>query len=125
MPATDLEPGQPFYAASDKGGTYDVRTLAIPVEGLRLATSSDPDAVAVEGLFSAGMNPVPVLTMPAGSFTEIEFAVRATVDADWESAYAFRLALGEPVLAQVDALVSLGAAPPGSCCRRARSPACW
>jgi predicted CXXCH cytochrome family protein len=112
VPAEDLEAGRPFYAASDNGSTYAVRSRVIPVDALRLATSRDPAAVAVPGMFSAGRNPAVAISLPAGTFTEIEFAVRATVDAAWESAYAFRLMLGTPLLDQVDAAVSLGAAPP-------------
>ena len=112
VPAPELEPGKPFYAASDSAGGYAVRTRTIPASSLRLATSGDATAVAVDGLFSAGRNPAPTLTLPARSFTEIEFAVRATVDAEWESAYAFQLSLGEPAIVNVNAPVSLGASPP-------------
>ena len=113
VPGPDMEPGLPFYAASDNGATWSVRSRAIPIDALRLASSSDPDAVAVDGVFSGGKNPGPTLALPADSFTEIEFAVRATVDAAWQSAYAFRLSLDGPVLTRIDAPVSLGAAPGG------------
>ena len=86
--ATDEEAGEPFYAASDNGATWTVRSRVIPVDALRLATGGDPAAVATQGLFSAGRNPAPAVSLPTGTFTEIEFAVRATVDAAWESAYA-------------------------------------
>ena len=92
IPAVDGADGEPFYAASDDGHTYRVRTNAIAVTALRLGTSADPDAVAVAGLSSAGVNPARAIPLPAHSFTEIEFAVRAGVGAQWSAGYAFRLA---------------------------------
>lgn len=91
VPAVDPVPGVPFYAASDDGSTYRVRTSAIELADLRLDSSADPDARPVVGARSDGRNPAPALILPAGSYTEIAFAVRATIDAAWTGSYAFRL----------------------------------
>jgi predicted CXXCH cytochrome family protein len=90
--------GVPFYAAPDAGSTVRVTTTTIPVAALRLAAASDPAAVAVSGSSSAGVNPSPRLSLPGHSFTEVEFAVRATQDAEWLGAYAFRLANGNAAI---------------------------
>jgi predicted CXXCH cytochrome family protein len=42
------------------------------------------------------VNPLASLALPAHGYTEIQFAVRATVDAQWDATYAFRLDLGVP-----------------------------
>ncbi len=112
VPEVDPAPGEPFYAASDKGGTWDVRHMTINAASLRLDRSADTTAVPVDGIASAGENPAPSVTLPAHSYTEIQFAVRATQDAGWGHAYALRLTLaGSAVEARVDAPAGLGAAP--------------
>ncbi len=112
VPEVDLEPGVPFYAAADNGKVAKVRAEPISVQTLELATSDDHAARAAPGVLSAGINPAPRMLLRAHTFTEIEFAVRATVDADWESSWLFRLGLGAPVETQVDASVTLGSSPP-------------
>jgi predicted CXXCH cytochrome family protein len=112
VPVVDPTYGVPFYAASDEGTTWEVRTAPIPVARLRGSGTADA-TVPVDGVSSAGRNPLAALTLPAGSYTEIDFAVRATADATWETVYGFRLELGAAnVTAQSDAVVSMGAAPP-------------
>ena len=113
VPVVDPAPGQPFYAASDAGRTFRVATTSIPVSDLRLAAGPDPAGRPVAGLSSAGVNPGPRLTLPARSFTEVEFAIRATKDARWLGAYAFRLTDdGGTDVAGVSANVVLRAKPP-------------
>jgi hypothetical protein len=80
---------------------------------LRDPVGSDPEEVPAAGVSSAGVNPAPSITLPARTFTEVEFAVRATISARWEQAYAFRLqptvdtvAVGSPIV------VTMGARPP-------------
>jgi predicted CXXCH cytochrome family protein len=112
LPEVDPRAGVPFYAASDDGKRFRVRDGAIQPDELRLGTSADEAAIAVEGMASAGRNPTPGVQLPPHSFTEVEFAVRATADADWEEAYEFRLVDGDSVLdAAVGAAIQLGAKP--------------
>jgi predicted CXXCH cytochrome family protein len=98
VPAVDPVPGSPFYAASDLARSYDVRTLEIAVADMRLATSTDPIAIPTTGSASWGANPGEPLALPAHSFTEVEFAVRATADAEWLAAYQLRLMDGSTAL---------------------------
>ena len=112
VPEVDPESGIPFYAASDNGKSFKNRTTRIPVEALRLTTSDDPAGVAAPGVGSAGVNPSTKVTLPAHGFTEVEFAVRATVDATWEATYTFRLRDGKaPVPAVAAPRITLGAKP--------------
>jgi predicted CXXCH cytochrome family protein len=106
-------PGDPFYAASDEGATWRVRTRAIDARGLRLGAAPGTGLVPADGQFSAGRNPAPAVVLPPQSFTEVEFAIRATGDAPWETSFAFRLDPGvRNLTGRVDASVALGAAPP-------------
>jgi predicted CXXCH cytochrome family protein len=92
VPAVNPAAGRAFYVASDRDSTFEVRTTAIPAGALRLATGPDGATIPVDGISSAGVNPLPAMTLAPGAFTEIEFAVRATVWARWQTTYAFRLA---------------------------------
>ena len=98
LPLVDPDAGKPFYGASDAGKVFEPRREAIAVSELRLRDDLDPLAGPVEGQSSAG-RPVGAITLPAHSYTEIEFAVRATVDARWGERYAFRLLDGADVIA--------------------------
>lgn len=98
VPAVDPVSGDPFYAASDQARSYDVRALEIAVGDLRLATSASPDALATAGTSAWGVNPAGPLTLPAHSFSEVEFALRATADAEWLTAYQLRLTDGDTAL---------------------------
>jgi predicted CXXCH cytochrome family protein len=112
VPEVDPVDGLPFYAASDRGSTWDVRHTTIPSDGLRLEDASDATATATGGLASAGENPAPALRLPAHSFTEIQFAVRATVYAEYETGYAFRLGLaGAEILGRIDVALRMGVEP--------------
>lgn len=112
VPAVDPVAGIPFYAASDDGRTFRARKGTLAASGLRLRSSDDPAAVAVDGISSAGRNPLPAITLPAHGFTEIEVAVRATVDAAWESPYRFRLADGGRALPGIAPVrLAMGARP--------------
>ena len=113
VPEGDAILGEPFYAATDKGRTWQERTSAIVPSAFKSAAGEPGADQPVRGVFSAGVNPAPVVSLPAGTYTEIEFLVRPTVDAQWQTAYAFRLAIGGArVMAQADATVSMGASPP-------------
>jgi predicted CXXCH cytochrome family protein len=115
LPIAEVDPaeGVPFYAASDKGPTWEVRTHPIKSDSLREAAGSERADRAVDGMFSAGVNPAPAIDLPAGTYTEIEFLVRATIDAELSTAYAFRLASGDiAAQAQVDAPIAMEAYQP-------------
>ena len=45
----------------------------------------------LDGVASAGHNPGPTVTLAARTYTEVEVAIRATIDAAWQQTYAFRL----------------------------------
>jgi predicted CXXCH cytochrome family protein len=98
VPEVDPVVGAPFYAAADDGKVFQARKAPIDATALRLATSDDANAVAVPGESSAGRNPAAAIDLPAHSFTEVQFAVRATIDAAWRASYQFRLIDGADAL---------------------------
>ena len=113
VPEVDPVRGVPFYAAADDGTEHLVRTLEISAGGLRLHASADPEATAVGGVSFWGVNPGDAVRLRAHAFTEVEFAVRATVDAAWLSTYVFRLDDGGGAyLGGPQAFVTLGPKPP-------------
>jgi hypothetical protein len=91
VPAVDPVPDAPFYVASDDDRVFRPRSATIPVSELRLQTGRDSEYLAATGETSAGLNPAPPITLAGRSFTEVEFAVRASVGAAWDETYAFRL----------------------------------
>lgn len=112
VPAVDPVPGSPFYAASDRGRTFDARTAGIPAAELRLAAGPADGDTAAAGMISSGLNPMPAVTLPGHAFTELAFDVRATIDAAWTHGYAFRLA-GTPSVAEAQPVrVTMRSRPP-------------
>jgi len=111
VPAVDPADGNAFYAASDEGPGYRVRTLDIATSGLRLTTIPDLLATPVAGSSYHGLNPGGAVRLPGHSFTEVEFAVRATVDAAWSTTYAFRLVGGGASLGSPSGILKMGARP--------------
>ena len=91
VPAVDPVAGRPFYVASDDGRVFRARSAQLATPAQRLDIGPAPDYAATPGVSSSGVNPTPTITLPPRSFTEVEFAVRATVNAAWTQAYAFRL----------------------------------
>ena len=57
---------------------------------------ADADSTPVAGRSSSGVNPMPEVTIPAHGATEVAFAIRATMDAAWGTAYELRLVEGGP-----------------------------
>jgi hypothetical protein len=107
-PAADV----PFYAASDDGRVFRVRSSGIAPSELRSDTGPGPAVQPMAGVSSAGLNPAPSITLPAGTFTEVEFSVRATVNAGWMQSYAFRLRpAAETVAAGTPVVVTMRAKP--------------
>jgi hypothetical protein len=111
VPEGDPAGGIPFYAASDKGRTFEARANEIAIGDLRLSGGPDDGYTATSGSASFGLNPI-AMALPARSFTEVQFAVRATIDAQWNDTYAFRLLDGDAVpLDGPLAVVSIGDRP--------------
>ena len=110
VPMVDPVHGKAFYVASDNGRVFNARRTTIAVADLRLAQAADPLAIAMPGQSSAGLQ-LATVTLPAHSFTEVEFAVRATVDAKWGAHYRFRLVDGSTQLPGVEAELVMGAKP--------------
>ena len=106
LPAGTEASGRPFYAAAEwvregAGSKIGPSSTAIP----------GGDGVTA-GTRAMGINPLPEMTLAAGTTTVIEFSVRATVDAAYQQSYSFRLvdAAGSEV-APRDALVTMAAKP--------------
>ncbi|HEX2806655.1 MAG TPA: hypothetical protein VHN80_10845, partial [Kineosporiaceae bacterium] len=113
VPVVDPAPGQPFYVASDDGSGFRVRSMVIAPAALRLDAGPEPDYQPVPGVSSAGINPAPTIVLPGHTFTEVEFAVRATVSAGWTQTYAFRLRpAADTVEAGAPVVVTMGTKPP-------------
>ncbi|HEU0237203.1 MAG TPA: cytochrome c3 family protein [Candidatus Limnocylindrales bacterium] len=110
VPVVDPVLDVPFYVASDAGRGFRVAASPLAVDALRLGDLVGAGTLPVAGVSGSGVNPVSV-TLPPGSHTEVEFAVRATQSADWLGAYAFRLADGAEPLAGAAAGVQLRARP--------------
>ena len=111
VPDSDGSNGKPFYVAADKGYGWQERTTLLAVSGLRLATATEGTS-PVPGRFSGGINPIAGLSLPAGTFTEVVFQVRATADAPWATPFQFRLnAGGATVTGHADAVVAMRAKP--------------
>jgi predicted CXXCH cytochrome family protein len=111
VPAVDPVAGRPFYVATDDGREFRRRTDRIAPDELRLPTSRDELATAAPGASHRGENPGGPLRLPGHTFTEIEFAVRATSDAAWLETYAFRLVDGRDAVDGARAVIRLREKP--------------
>jgi len=106
LPPRDSVNGEPFYVRP-------VRTVSdgesiIPVY---FGLGSDSNAPQ-EGYVFTEQNPGPMLTMNSRSYTEIEFSVRATIDAEYNMKYYFRLTDGDRLLPGKVAHIKTGDRPP-------------
>ena len=113
VPVPAEPPGSPAPGTSSDGTVLGNDSGTIEVTELR--TTGDPAAplAPVAGVSAAGRNPAGVLDLPPGSFSEVEFSIRATADAPYGAGYAFRLADdGVPLAGEVVATVVLGPEPP-------------
>ncbi|MFH1474663.1 MAG: cytochrome c3 family protein, partial [Chloroflexota bacterium] len=111
VPATGPAKGEPLYSASDDGKSFRVRTVALAAGELRRTTSDDATASPVAGVSFRGVNPGKALHLPGHSFTEVEFAVRATADAGWLTTYELRLVDARAALRGPAAVLALGEKP--------------
>ena len=121
VPALEEVDGLAFYAtrewrsSSDRSGGTELgdEGAAIAVDAFLTPPLGDAELVAVAGHQSTGVNPAARLTLPPRSFTEVEFSVRATTAAPYETGWLFRMTDGgSPVTGAASALVSMGARPP-------------
>ena len=94
VPAPDAVTGQPFFVATSTGGP-----ATLTAGGLRLTTSNDAAATAVDGLVGSGSNPAGTLPLPAHSFTEVGFTVAVTADVVAGADYSFTMTDGGVALA--------------------------
>lgn len=121
VPAPDGQAGIPFYVAREwtpvtrpEGGTeLGPQGEEIGESGLKAQHGLDAGEKPSRGHHSMGENPAPPLIIPPRSSTEVEFSVRATVDAPYLAAYEFRVTdAGAAIPGAVTAGVQLGAEPP-------------
>jgi doubled CXXCH domain len=71
---------------------------AIGVNDLKISDVDGLDQQPLPGRHSMGANPMPMLTLPGRTLTEIEFSVRGTADAQYLASYQFRITDGAAAL---------------------------
>ena len=98
VPAGRAEAAVPVYSArewvaasSGRGSTLGPAGEPLPATGYLTSTQTPPDDTAVDGERILGANPGPAVDLPAHSWTEVEFAVRTSVDAAYGATYELRL----------------------------------
>ena len=75
-------------------------------------TGNEGGGLAVSGHHSMGANPDQPITLPAGSYTEEEFTVSLSIDAQYLTGYEMRITDGGTALTGTDvATIRLGASP--------------
>ena len=120
VPSLRRADGAPFYVTREwrrdpdgRGTRLGEEQEALAADQLRSNDSDGPDQVPVTGMHSMGINPLPPLSLASRSFTELEFSVRATVDAAYEGLYEFRLTdAGRTFTGARTAWVHMGPRPP-------------
>ena len=121
VPDRDPEYGIAFYVAPEwvrSHGPYGGTDLG--PDGEEIAEGSvmsqdkdDPGERPVRGRHSMGANPELPMTLAPSSYTEVEFSVRATVDAQYLTGYEFRITdAGTPITGAATATVIMGPQPP-------------
>jgi len=109
------EPGIPFHMAGEwitgpNGGTVQGPLEAgIAVGDFR--TGSGGSAVAVAGHHSMSKNPDVPISLPAASYTEEEFTVGLSIDAQYNTTYELRITDGGADIGPDVANIGLGVAP--------------
>jgi len=112
------ELGVPMFAAQewipslDVGGGTMLGPLGADIAVADLRMGAD-GTFAVNGHRSMGANPDQPITLPSDSYTEEEFTVQLTADAQYLSSYELRITDGGTALTGTDvAVIRLGALPP-------------
>jgi predicted CXXCH cytochrome family protein len=97
----------------DGGTVLGPESEVIGVDAMRSRDKSDPAQVSAVGLHSMSSNPATPLILPAMSYTEVEFSIRPTTDAQYQVAYEFRISNdGAPLVGAVAATLQMGGQPP-------------
>ena len=119
VPGGEVAWGLPFHVGREwvpgpRGGTVlGPAGAPIPVAELRSHDRDDPGQHPIPGQRSLAANPLPVLVIPASSYTELEFGLRTTVDATYDTSYEFRLTDdGQLLPGAASAWVRIGPEPP-------------
>jgi hypothetical protein len=110
--------GKPFHVTREwipslglGGGTMQ-SPLGEDIAVVDLKTGSEGGGTAVSGHRSMGANPDRPITLPAGSYTEQEFTVTLSIDAQYLTGYQLRITDGGTALTGTQvAEIRLGPAP--------------
>jgi len=109
------EPGIPFHMAGEWVPGTNGGTVQGPLEeGIAVAdfrTSAGAAGVAVNGHHSMSKNPDVPISLPAASYTEEEFTVALSIDAQYNTTYELRITDGGADIGPDVAKIGLGAAP--------------
>jgi predicted CXXCH cytochrome family protein len=110
-------PGVPFYVSPEWRPTSDGGSVLGPDDEALVVTSADEkngtSYAPATGDHSMGANPIPVFGLPPLSVSDVEFSVRATVDAAYLVTYQFRVTdRGTAFAGAAGASVTMGAEPP-------------
>jgi predicted CXXCH cytochrome family protein len=105
--------GPEWVSAGKAGGTtLGPSSEPIPLDAIRSHDASGPDQMPRPGIHSMGSNSVAPLRLPSRSYTEVEFTVRPTTDAQYLADYEFRITdEGTPFLEAATATLRMGARP--------------
>ena len=118
--STDTGGDAPFHldtewrpAPDGRGTVVGPTEETIAVRDLRVTDRDDPTQTAIAGRRLMGRPSAPRLTIPGDTFTEIEFTVRASIDAPYGSGFELRLTdAGRTLPGSVVARLSIGPEPP-------------
>ena len=121
VPATDPVLEVPFYVSHEWRWASSAHSGAVSsakVEDLGTADLLDDDLALtgeqpVVGRRVMGPNPGPAITLPGGSYTEVEFSVHTAIAATYLASYEFRLSDGgQPIPDAAIATLTVEAKPP-------------
>jgi predicted CXXCH cytochrome family protein len=121
VPATDPVLEVPFYVSREwrwASPAHDGAVSSGHVEDLGTAELLDDNRAGtgerpVVGRRIMGLNPGPAVTLPGGSFTEVEFSVHTAIAAVYLAPYEFRLSDGgRPLAGAAIATLTVEARPP-------------
>ena len=121
VPATDPVLEVPFYVSHEWRWTSPSHTGSVAsgkVEDLSATDFIDDDLALtgeqpVAGQRVMGPNPGPAISLPGGSYTEVEFSVHTAIAAVYLASYEFRLSdAGQPIPGAAIATLTVEAKPP-------------
>ena len=114
------EAGVPFHLVAEwrplpsgRGTVVGPAEETIAVRDLRITARDDPTQTAIAGRRVMSRATAPRLTIPGDRYTEIEFTVRASIDAPFGAGFEWRLTdAGKAVPDGTTALLVIGQEPP-------------